>query len=467
MFVGRKKELKLLEDLYASDSSQFIPIYGRRRVGKSELILQFMTLHNGNGLYFLGKKASKDLQIKEFLQTAAKTLEISFLAEISVDSWKQALSLVVKQHTERGQKLIIALDEFQWIAESSPELPSIIQELWDLEWKNSNRVFLILCGSYLGFMEREVLGSKSPLFGRRTANILLAPFSYSEAALFHPDWSVEDQAKSWFLCGGIPYYLNFLKSELSIEQNIRENFLSEYAALFREADFLLREELRELEKYSGILIAIAQKPQTSGELSKATGIPEKSMHYYINTLKTIKFINTYLPLDATGKKKRGIRYRLADNFLRFWYYFVYPNMSLVVSMGPERAYSSLIAPKIDAWFGHSFELLCREAIISLYMSENVVSAFEIGEYWDKAVQIDLVSIRKDGRIDIGECKWGNTSSVQALMSELDRKIINFPNPEGHTINKRLFLKKFTGKTPPGIKVHTLKQLYSLNIKQEN
>ncbi len=194
MFVGRKKELELLENSFSSGRSAFIPIYGRRRVGKSELILKFM--EDKPGLYFLGKTTSSTLQMREFLKEAAKAFDEPLLGSLSADSWSDIFSAITGQ-LKKQEKFVLVIDEFQWVASASPELPSVIQEYWDRDWKNSGRVVLILCGSFIGFMEREVLGRKSPSFGRRTAQIFLRPFPHIEAKDFHPDWSLENQAMAY------------------------------------------------------------------------------------------------------------------------------------------------------------------------------------------------------------------------------------------------------------------------------
>ena len=237
-FHGRIRQLKLLQQAWHQEKGAFIPIYGRRRVGKSELIVRFMADKRG-GIYFVGKRAPGESQLQEFLETAAQALNEPLLAQVRVNGWKEALELVVKRWTGRT-KLVLALDEFQWMAEACPELPSILQELWDRQWARTGRVMLILCGSYLGFMEREVLGKKSPLFGRRTAQILLQPFDHLEAAQFHSRYSVTDQARVYALCGGIPMYLLSFDARLSVEQNIITHVLDDLSALSREPEFLLR-----------------------------------------------------------------------------------------------------------------------------------------------------------------------------------------------------------------------------------
>ncbi|MBW2285534.1 MAG: ATP-binding protein, partial [Deltaproteobacteria bacterium] len=224
MFIGRKSELSFLEASYAEDDSAFIPVYGRRRVGKSELILKFLGAKPG--IYYLGKIAPAALQIREFLQEAARALDEPLLSLLAASSWHEVFEAVTKKCSSQ-QKFIITLDEFQWMVAASPELPSVIQEFWDRYWRKSGNLMLILCGSYIGFMEREVLGRKSPLFGRRTGQILLRPFSYVEAAEFHPRWSLINRALAYFICGGIPLYLRFFNQACSVYRNIEEKILDE------------------------------------------------------------------------------------------------------------------------------------------------------------------------------------------------------------------------------------------------
>ena len=204
MFLGRKAELETLARAYTSSRSELVPIYGRRRVGKSELILHF--IEDKPAVYYLGKTSAAQLQIQEFLQESARSLAEPLLADISAEEWKRAL-LAVVERSRAGGKLVLVFDEFQWMVAASPELPSVLQECWDRHWQKTGKVMLILCGSYVGFMEREVLGKKSPLFGRRTAQILLKPFAYREAAEFHPRWALADRARAYFICGGVPLYL--------------------------------------------------------------------------------------------------------------------------------------------------------------------------------------------------------------------------------------------------------------------
>ena len=331
-FIARQKELAALQAAYDSTRSAFLPIYGRRRVGKSELILQFGK--NRPTLYLVGKRAPAAQMMREFLEGAAVFLEEPLLASMPVENWKKTIEAVVRRW-QRRQKLILVFDEFQWLVEKSPELPSVLQELWDRTWSKSGRMFLILCGSYIGFMEREVLGKNSPLYGRRTGQIFLKPFGYGDAALFHPHASVVQKAATYFICGGIPLYLRYFEPRRSVLQNIGHAVLGEQAPLYREADFLLREELREVEKYYMILMALAGGSLASRDIARRAGIGERSLHYYLDQLGSLGYLDKHFPLTSQRPKARDVRYRLLDPFLRFWFRFIYPHTSLIAQVGAQ------------------------------------------------------------------------------------------------------------------------------------
>lgn len=460
-FVGRRQELAALRAAYAAPPSAFWPIYGRRRVGKSELILQFSRPFPT--LYLLGKKGAPASQMmREFLELASSLMQEPLLATAPVESWKKVFNAVFGRWRS-DEKLILVLDEFQWLAEKSPELPSVLQELWDRSWQKNGRMFLVLCGSYIGFMEREVLGQRSPLYGRRTGQILLKPFGYREAALFHPGVSIVQKAMTYFICGGIPLYLQYFSPDRSVLQNLEATLLNERAPLYREPDFLLREELREVEKYYLILLALAEGSMPSREIARRTGIDHRSLHYYLEQLSQLSYIGKHFPLTALKPKARDVHYRLLDPLLRFWFRFVYPHTSLIAQAGPERALAQVIQPQLESYFGTCFETLCRESLPVLYDKEKVSAGFEIGSYWDSQTQIDVVGLRQDGWIDLGECKWGTVRSLPAIAAELEAKISRYPNPHHATIGRRLFVRSFKHERKPGaanFHVHGLEELYA-------
>jgi len=456
-FIGRKNELDALSKAYHSHKSEFAVIYGRRRVGKSELILQF--IKDKPAVYYLGKEAPTAFQIKEFLKESAEATKEPLFLNYSTENWKEAFSIVTERWN-KDYKLIIALDEFQWIVEKCPELLSFIQELWDRIWKNSKKIMLILCGSYIGFMERKLLSNKSPLFGRRTIQILLNPFDFYDAGKFHPNYSYEERAKTYFVCGGIPLYLESFNKDVSFESNIEENILNPFAPLFKEPDFLIREELRDVTNYYAILYAIAAGKKHHKDISNDTGIDNRALQYYLKQLMEIGYIKKRYPLSTKKPSVREVLYDLDDPFLRFWFRFIYPNTSYLVHVGGERVFKDRVKPQLPIYFGYCFERLCREAMPYIYKQNRVHAYYEIGEFWNKNIQIDVVGIRDDRWIDLGECKWGEVKSENSLIKEIEQKRDKYPNPKNYTIACHIFCKNIHNKIKTKeIFWHTLKDLY--------
>lgn len=248
------------------------------------------------------------------------------------------------------------------------------------------------------------------------------------------------------------------------QQNIAQAILDETAALALEPEFLLREELRDLAPYHAVLTSLAQGSTSPLELSRVTGIDVRALHYHLSTLRGLGYVGRRHPLTDARPSARAVRYALDDTLLRFWFRFVFPNQSLIRQLGPGRALSEIVRPDLDAYFGRCFERLCREALPMIYVQEGVRSSFEVGEYWDAEVQIDVVGLRQDDRTDLAECKWGAVKSVPALLSELDAKVRHFPNRRRATLARRLFLREADSRTlasVDGVRIHTLDELYEL------
>ena len=458
-FIGRARELAELEKQYRSEDSNLVPIYGRRRVGKSELILHFKG--SRPGIYFVGKQAPTPLQIQEFLVSAARALGQPLLARAQISDWRTALLEAVRAWNQPG-KLILALDEFQWMVEEDPSLPSVVQELWDREWQHSGKVMLILAGSYVGFMEWEVLGSRKPLGGRRTAQIQLQPFKFREATQFHPRYSREDQARVYFITGGVPLYLLAFKEEQSVAQNICNTFLNDFSPLSREPEFLLREELHGLEKFQAVLDALSSGRQALREVALSLGVDPRSITYQLDTLSSLGYVERVFPLTTRPPSARDVRYSLKDPLLRFWYRFIFPNLSRIRE-NPQAAFHDLMAGELESFFGTCFERLCREALGQLYVRENATASFEVGEYWkNQELQIDVVGVRADNWVDLGECKWGTVPSVPALVSELETKVKGYPNPDNATLGRMLFTRRPIRSTAQGLRHFSLEDLGELS-----
>src|SRR5581483_7061838 len=294
-FIGRRSELTALERRYTSSGPELIPLYGRRRVGKTELLLRFAS--GKPTIYFTASDKLKTPQIVDFMRAAAEWLGAPQLAEAAPVTWEAALRLAVAA-APKSKKLLLILDEFQWLCQSSPEIPSVIQRLWDQEWQRSGALMLVLCGSFIGFMEREVLGARSPLHGRRTADLRLEPFGFQEAAEFHPHWSLEERARAYFVCGGIPAYLRRFSSGRSVTQNIAAEFFEVDAFFQREPEFLLREELAEVKQAASVLEAIALGRRAQSDIARAAGLTTSALAPHLKNLVSLGYLERVFPLSA-------------------------------------------------------------------------------------------------------------------------------------------------------------------------
>jgi AAA+ ATPase superfamily predicted ATPase len=397
-------------------------------------------IEDKRAVYYVGKEAAPKLQLQELMREASRALQRPSLATLEAPSWRAAFEAIVEHLEEGDAPLIIALDEFQWMAAASPELPSVLQELWDRYWSRNGKLMLILCGSLVGFMEREVLGRKSPLFGRRTAQLQLQPFSFREAAKFHPTAAPADLAAVHFVCGGIPAYLAQFDPLASFELNITRGVLEHTAPLFREPDFLLREELRELESYHAILTVLARGSAPVHEIARRTGLKEASLPYYLKQLVELGYVERRYPLTTRKPTRRSVRYGLDDALLRFWFRFVEPNLTFLQQVGPRLTFKERIKPQLAAYFGSCFERLCREALPLLLIEQEIHTGVETGAYWDNAMQIDLVGLREDGPIELGECKWGAYGSATKVESDLADKLSRYPNPSNRRLLPNVFAR---------------------------
>ncbi|MBI5766671.1 MAG: ATP-binding protein [Verrucomicrobia bacterium] len=454
-FVGRAAELAALERHYRAASSGLIPVYGRRRVGKTELILRFCA--KKPTVCFTASDKLRTPQIADFMAVAAEWLAQPHLAAAAPQTWEAALRLVLGA-APAGRKLVLVLDEFQWLCASSPELPSVLQRLWDHEWQRGKRLLLILCGSFIGFMEREVLGARSPLHGRRTAALRLEPFGFREAARFHPRWSREEQARACFICGGIPAYLRRFDPHRSVAQNIATEFFAVDAFFQREPDFLLREKLAEVKQAASVLEATARGRHSQGEIARSIGLSTAALAPHLKSLVAPGYLERVFPLMPGRPPRTSVLYRVADPLLRFWFRFIEPHWSTLRRFGPERAFEQLVAPQWDAYCGDSFERLCREALPLLYAAEGVAGKFAVGEYWDRAAQIDVVGLRADGWIDLGECKWHGRSAPATVARELAARVAHYPG-KGRTVRPVAFLRSQPRMAPPDLAIYALPQLY--------
>jgi AAA+ ATPase superfamily predicted ATPase len=425
MFVNRIDELNYLEKLHKEQDARFVIMYGRRRIGKTELLRQFSK--NKKHLFFSSDLSSEQEQLKQFSEKIFQLTRESFLQNQPFGSW-EALLRYIFDHLIPKMPLII-IDEFPYLCISNPALPSILQKIWDEKGKESN-IFLILCGSYMSFMEKEVLGSKSPLFGRRTGQIALQPLSFKDLKLFFPRYSEEDRVFVYSILGGTPAYLQRFHDHKTIEQNVKEEILNKNGFLFGETRFLLIEELREPAIYFSILKAIAFGRTRLNEIVQETGISDPhKVNKYLSVLRELRIVKREIPIteNKPHKSRKGI-YLLNDPFFRFWFRYVLPHMSYLEEGDLDFVWQEKIKPSLDSFTGFTFEDICLQRLKNLNRKNRLpFKARSIGRWWNNKEEIDIVAYDDQQSFIFGECKWKNKKVGLNELYNLERKADNFFN----------------------------------------
>ena len=412
MFLCRETELRKLNNRFNKNQMECVIIYGRRRVGKTALINEFVK--DKPVIYFPALNTSA----RDNLTALSKAIW-SFLhpdaAEAPVyASFDAAFTEITR--IAKKERIVFVIDEFPYLSKADDSIPSRLQHLLDHNWKDS-KLYLILCGSSLSFMEKEVLSIKSPLFGRRTAQFKVEPLTYLDATKFHPELPPATNALIYGITGGIPHYINKLAVENNLKDALLENFFDTSAYLFEEPQNLLKQELREPAIYNSIITAIANGAAKLNEISQRTGLETAKCTKYIHVLTELGIIQKIKPV--TEKAERKTLYKIADPFFRFWYRFVPGNMMPISAGAMARNYDAAIGSYLSSYMGPVFEDICRQYLI--YYAANLPFAIhEIGEWWGpdpiqkKEVQLDIVALAsKENNMQagrqflIGSCKYKN------------------------------------------------------------
>ena len=413
-FINRDTELTSLNDRWVQKKPHFIIIYGKRRVGKTELIKQF--IKGKPAIYFLADKRSISEQLKELGGIIGNFFNDTLLRTKGFSDWLEVFRYLKEKD---GHRFIFVVDEYPYLTETDKSIGSIFQKGWDEYLKDMN-VFFILSGSSIAMMESEVLTYKSPLFGRRTGQILINPLSFRESRHFFPDKNFEEFLSIYTITGGMPAYLLEIEPSLSIEDNIVRNVFSKTAFLHNEIEFILREEFREPKNYLSILKAISWGKRKFGEIVNEAGLEKNVLTKYLMTLERLYIIEKEVPItEKTPQKSRKGFYLISDNFFRFWFKYIFPYKSdLEIDKFDE------VLRKIKENFaileGLSYEKICREIIWDL---RDKIFRFErVGKWWDKSNEIDIVALNQEtNEIIFGEVKWSNKQVGTNIYEELKEK----------------------------------------------
>ena len=416
MFIGRKTELQQLNTLYKQDKFQCVIIYGRRRVGKTTLINEF--IKDKDAVYFTGIESTAKDNLENFSRS------IAALNNANTDNapvYKDFRSALIEiDALAHNRKIVLVIDEYPYLARSYRPVSSLLQELIDTKFKNNANLFIILCGSSMSFMEKQVLGYQSPLYGRRTAQFHIRPFTFYEAAAYYKNFNNEDLAVVYGITGGIPLYMSFITDTLSLKDNIINTFLTPSGYMYEEPFNLLNQELREPAMYNAIIRAVATGSSRISEIASKVGIENAAATSYVDKLIELGIIEKEIPAGTAGKSRKSI-YGIKDGMFRFWYKFIPENNILVQRNMPEAAWTN-IQPHINEYMGKVFENICADYLMENYT--NLPVQFQnLGRWWGNnpkmkcEEEIDIVAASNDKAI-LCECKWRNEKTDKDVLETL-------------------------------------------------
>lgn len=405
-FYCREEELRKLNKRYHAGDFECIIIYGRRRVGKTTLINEFC---KDKPTIFFSALNTTEIENLESLSKSIMNYERPDMdVTPEFKTYDAALDELTALATH--ERIVFVIDEYPYLAKAKPSISAMLQHIIDHKWNNS-KMFLILCGSSMSFMENQVLGQESPLYGRRTGQFKIAPLDYKESAVFHPNLSNEDNALIYGITGGVPHYINKLGVKESVDEALLDNLFDRSSYLYEEPANLLKQELREPAIYNAIITAIAQGASRINDIALKTGQENSVVSKYLGTLIDLGIVKKETPVtEKIGKKTI---YELADNFFRFWYRFVPANMSAIDSGRIQKSYANSIKKNLPDYMGLTFEHMCRDYLL-YYEKDLPIELNQVGQWWGtdnknkKQVQIDIVGTPVEGdEYIIGSCKYRN------------------------------------------------------------
>lgn len=416
MFYGREKELKKLNTLWKSNSFQMPIIYGRRRVGKTYLINEFCK--DKETIFFCATQNTAESNLIKLSQ-AVNTFHNNIQA--TYDSFEKLFEAVA--NLAKDKQLILVIDEYPYLAKSFPAISSILQYFIDHYFKET-KLFLILCGSSMSFMEKQVLNYESPLYGRRTAQMKILPFDYFSTALMFPNYTLEEKALAYGITGGVPMYASILSKYSSLKEALLNEMFDNDGYLFQEPSTILQMELREPDNYNAIIESIANGASKASDISSKCHIDSNICTKYLSKLIELGILKKEMPVGSQNKK--AVIYQIADPIFRFWYRFVYRNMSSILTQRIEMFYESEIEKYYHEYMGLVFEDMCKDYLV--YHSNYVQFPLgDIGQWWgvqridgqNIALQIDIVITSVDGKqCVVGECKYTNALVSLDVLEDL-------------------------------------------------
>lgn len=460
MFIGRKNELKDFNDLYKKNKFQMAVIYGRRRVGKTYFINEFCK--NKKHIFFSCDQSTHQENLNKYSSLVFEYFKDD--RNEPFESFDNALLYIVNKYKNKKKPLVLVFDEFPYLVSSNKSILSKLQNLIDTKLKSTN-IFIILCGSYMSFMEDKILSKKSPIYGRRTAQIKMNPFNYIESIEFVKNAKDEDKLLYYGIFGGTPLYLNYVDDKKSLKENVISLLLKKTGYLYEETNLLLKQELQNPNIYYSIIEAIANGYTKLNEIVTKIGENNAKVIKYLNVLIKLDIIDKKTPFYEKSTSRKSI-YLIKDNMFRFWFRYVMENKTLLESDNAKIVYEKKVLPTLNNFMGLCFEKICEEYLLHINSRGKTPFLFtDIGKWWGtnkiskKQDDIDIVASDKKNYI-FSECKYTNEKVDIDTYEKLLEKSKNF-QIKGRSFYYIFSKSGFTDKMKKEVKN---KNLYLIDIK---
>lgn len=426
IFIDREAELQALEREYAREGSSFVVVYGRRRVGKTELISRF--IRNRRSLYYLATEEPELQNLESFQSVAADFLHSDLLRAARISRWEDVFREIARACGPTDERAVIVIDEFQYLGRANPAYPSIFQRIWDTMLKDAN-VMLVLCGSLISLMRNQVLSEESPLYGRRTAQIRMRQIPFSHYREFLPGRSTRELVERYVVTGGVPKYIELFEDEKDVYSAISANVLDRSGFLYDEPNFLLQREVPDVGTYFALIRAIAGGAHRPSEISRSFGVRQTSLGKYLKTLIDLDVLERQVPVtECNPDKSKKSLYRIKDNFLQFWFRFVLPNLSYLETGRTAAVEKRIREHFIDGHVAYVYEDVCRERLWDLEDSGELGFVPErVGRWWSGDDEIDVVGLSaSEYRAVWGECKFWKDPVGANVLRALEEKAARVP-----------------------------------------
>lgn len=414
IFINRTRELAHLRERYESRKAEFIVLYGRRRVGKSELIDQFLRSHHG--VRILAREESKSLQFRRLASDLGTFFKDPFLLKAGFPDWDSVFEYLL---AHAGERVVIAFDEFPYLVAGDASLPSVLQGYWDGRLKDTG-IFIILSGSSISMMESTTMAYGSPLFGRRTGQILLEPLRFIHVLDYLQD--LKKSVEFYAVFGGTPAYIMAADPSKDIMTNVAGQVMREDSFLFRDVEFVLRSELSEPRYYFSILFSLASGNHSIGLIGNDTGLSKSVVNKYLSVLIDLHLVYRRIPVTESTKSRKGL-YFLSDNLFDFWFRFIHPYLDSLERGNTDILLDQYVRPQFPGYVGKHFEAMVMD-LFELFNQHTVLPFVftRIGSWWHQGEEIDIVALREDERkILFCECKWQEEVNGERVFVDLTLK----------------------------------------------